>query len=525
MFRRRDLGSAVAAAVAMPRLASAQAQRVLRFVPQADLPNIDPIAGTQIVVRNASYLVYDTLFGVDSRLVPRPQMVEAYDLSSDGKVWTFRLREGLRFHDGEPVLTRDAVASLRRWLARDTMGPMILSRLDAIEGIDDRSFRIRLKQPMPQLLWALGKPASAVVMPERIASLDPHRVVPEFIGSGPMMFKRDEWLAGARAVFVRSPHFRSRDEPSDWLAGGKPMAFDRIEWITMPDPSTAANALSSGEIDWWESPIVDLVPLLRRNRRIKVDIADPLGNVGTFRMNHLHPPFNDVRARRAIQLALSQEDYMRAIVGDDADLWRPMPGFFTPGTPTYTEVGGDVLKGPRRYDEAKRLLAESGYDGEPIVLLATSDVHINKAQSDVTRDLLANRLGMNVDFQSLDWGTVGQRRASKAPPSQGGWHIFHTWSAGASCLVPAGYNGLAASGDRAWFGWPSSDSVQEAIASWYAAVDDAQAREAIDRINRVSMDFVTSIPTGFFLGHTAWRDNVRGVVQAPFPQFWGVTKA
>jgi peptide/nickel transport system substrate-binding protein len=514
------------AAVAMPRLASAQAQRVLRFVPQADLPNIDPIAGTQIVVRNASYLVYDTLFGVDSRLVPRPQMVEAYDLSSDGKVWTFRLREGLRFHDGEPVLTRDAVASLRRWLARDTMGPMILSRLDAIEGIDDRSFRIRLKQPMPQLLWALGKPASAVVMPERIASLDPHRVVPEFIGSGPMMFKRDEWLAGARAVFVRSPHLRSRDEPSDWARRRQ------------------ADGLRSHRVDHHARSVDGRERAEQRrdrlvgkpDRRPRAAASPQPAHQGRYRRSARqcrHLPDEPPPSRRStmcvrgapIQLALSQEDYMRAIVGDDADLWRPMPGFFTPGTPTYTEVGGDVLKGPRRYDEAKRLLAESGYDGEPIVLLATSDVHINKAQSDVTRDLLANRLGMNVDFQSLDWGTVGQRRASKAPPSQGGWHIFHTWSAGASCLVPAGYNGLAASGDRAWFGWPSSDSVQEAIASWYAAVDDAQAREAIDRINRVSMDFVTSIPTGFFLGHTAWRDNVRGVVQAPFPQFWGVTKA
>jgi peptide/nickel transport system substrate-binding protein len=530
MMRRRDLAAVsfgAAAALAAPRLSHGQGERRLRFVAQADLPNLDPVAGTQIVVRNASYLVYDMLYGIDSRFRPQPQMVEGHDLSTDKRVWTFRLREGLRFHDGEPVLTRDVIASIRRWMVRDSMGQMLSTRTETIEALDDRQFRIHLRQPMPQILYAFGKATSPqlVIMPERLAKTDPSRIVTEFIGSGPMAFKRDEWLAGAQAVFGRSPHYKPRDEPADWLAGGRRVGFERIEWITMPDPGTAASALANGEIDWWETPLSDLVPMLRQNRNIEVAIADPLGNVGTFRMNHLHPPFNDVRARRAMQLAVSQEDYMRAVVGDETDMWRPMAGFFPPGTPYYTEAGGEALKGPRRYDEAKRLLAEAGYKGEPIILLVSTDVHINKAQGEVTADLLARRLGMKVDFQALDWGTVGQRRASRAPPSQGGWHIFHTWSAGASCVIPAGYNGLAASGEKAWFGWPMSDAVEASIAAWYSAGDEAMAKKAIDEINHLSMEHVTSIPTGFFLGHTAWRKSLSGIKQAPFPAFWGVSKA
>jgi peptide/nickel transport system substrate-binding protein len=169
------------------------------------------------------------------------------------------------------------------------------------------------------------------------------------------------------------------------------------------------------------SRATDLVPVLRKRSIVMVDIADPRGNVGAFRMNHLHPPFNDVRARRAILMALSQEDYMRAYIGDDDNLWKPLRGFFTPGTPLYNEEGGEILKGPRNFEAAKRLLAGSGYSGQPVTGAASwrRIVSFLKAWGEVTADLL-KRLGMNVDFAAIDWGTVVARRAQKSPPGQGG---------------------------------------------------------------------------------------------------------
>ena len=225
----------------------------------------------------------------------------------------------------------------------------------------------------------------------------------------------------------------------------------------------------------------------------------------------------------ALLLAASQEDYMRALVGDDEALWKASASFFTPGTALYTEEGGDALRGPRRLDEAKRLLAESGYRGEPVALCVATDIAITKAQGDVTADMLG-KLGMTVDFQALDWGTVGARRAKKDPPSAGGWNIFHTWHAGADCINPAPYTALDAGGDKAWFGWPKSDAVQARIADWYAASDLAAEKAAMAALNRASMENVTFVPTGFFLGYQAWRKGVGGVVKAPFPQFWGVQK-
>src|SRR6266700_1490347 len=396
-------GLAATGGLSMPALSQGVGARSLRFVPQANLANFDPIWGTQYVVRNAAAMVWDTLYGIDATLQPQRQMVLSEEVSDDGLIWTFRLRPGLKFHDGEPVLSKDVVASLARWSARDPMGLMIKAIQNELTAVDDKTFKWALKQPYPKMMLALGKNSTpcAFIMPERIAQTDPFKQIPDYIGSGPMKFAKSEWVAS-------------------------------------PAPARAAAALQNGEVDWWESPITDLVPTLKKNRNISVDIADPLGNIGSFRMNHLHPPFNDVKVRRAVLAALSQEDYMRALVGDDNALWKPLPGFFTPDTPLYTEEGGEILKGKRDIAAAKKLLAESAYSGQPVTCVVAQDQPITKAQGDVTADLL-KKLGMNVDFVATDWGTVGSRRAQKTPPGQGGWGMFHTWHAGADCVNPAVY--------------------------------------------------------------------------------------
>src|SRR5689334_12933210 len=360
-FLRLTAGSGALAAtggLATPALSQGAAAKTLRFVPQANLANFDPIWGTQYVVRNAAVLVWDTLYGFDETLTPQRQMAESEETSSDGLTWTFRLRGGLKFHDGTPVLAKDVVASLARWSARDPMGLMIKALQQELVAVDDRTVKWVLKKPYPKMLIALAKNSTpmAFIMPERIAKTDPFKQIEEYIGSGPMKFVKNEWVPGAKAVFEKFADYAPRQEKASWLAGGKQMLLDRIEWIVMPDPATAAAALQNGEVDWWESPISDLIPVLKKNRNIAADIGDPLGNVGSFRMNHLHPPFNDVRARRAVLMAMSQEDYMRAVIGDDTTLWRPLPSFIPPGTPLYNEEGGDILKGPRNLDAARRLL-------------------------------------------------------------------------------------------------------------------------------------------------------------------------
>jgi len=215
---------------------------------------------------------------------------------------------------------------------------------------------------------------------------------------------------------------------------------------------------------------------------------------------------------------------MRAIVGSDDSLWKPLPGFFTPGTPLYTEEGGDILKGPRNIELAKRLLAESGYKGEPVTMVVAQDQPVTKAQGDVAQQLL-KRIGMNVDFVATDWGTTGQRRALKTPPAQGGWNIFFSWHAGADCTNPAGYTAIRANGDRAWFGWPDIPEVEKQVTAWFDAKNLEEEKAAIRALNKAAVENVVFVPPGFFLTYTAWRSNVTGITKGPLPFFWDVAKA
>ncbi|MBV8826514.1 MAG: ABC transporter substrate-binding protein [Hyphomicrobiales bacterium] len=530
MDRRAFLKSAAgagilgAAGIATPAIAQGAAARVMRLVPHADLANFDPIWTTAYIARNAGLLVWDTLYGVDAKLNVQRQMIETEEVSSDGLTWTFRLRPGLKFHDGEPVLAKDAVASIRRWAARDSMGQMLKAIEQELAAVDDRTFRWLLKKPYPKMLLALGKISTpcCFIMPARVAATDPYKQIGEYVGSGPMRFIRNDWVPGVKSAFEKFDGYVPRQEEASWMAGGKRIVADRIEWITMPDPATVAAALQTGEIDWWEIAIPDLVPLLRKNRNIGVDIQDPLGNVAMLPINHVFPPFNDARARSAILLAMSQEEYMRAYVGDDTSLWKPLPGYFTPGTPLYTEDGGDILKGPRKLDIAKQLLAESGYAGEPIVCMAAQDIPHHKAWGDVTVDLL-KRLDLNVDFAAVDWGTVVARRAQKKPPSQGGWHMYHTSIYGVDSVTPT-YTFLRADGSVAVNGWPNSPAVETETAAWFDATTPEEEKAAARRLNKAAIEDVVYAPLGWYLRYYAWRRTLTGVTQGPLPFFWGVSK-
>jgi peptide/nickel transport system substrate-binding protein len=499
--------------------------RLLRFVPQADLGVLDPIVTTAYVTRNHALMVHDTLYGLDGALRPFPQMAEGHLVEEDGLRWTFRLRDGLLFHDGEPVRARDCVASIRRWAQRDPLGQLLAARTEAMEALDDRRFVIRLARPFGPMLEALGKVSSPIcaIMPERLALTDAFRPVTEVVGCGPFRFRADERVAGARTVYERFDRYRPREDgPSEWTAGPKRVLLDRVEWQVMPDPSTAAAALLHREVDWWEYAALDLLPALRRDPAITVETTPLLGIMSLCRLNHLHPPFDNPALRRAVLRAVNQADFMLAAAGTEPDGWRAGVGFWPPGTPLASEAGMDLVAGPRVLERARREVREAGYRGEPVVALVSTDFPVGKAVGEVGTDLF-RRIGLTVEHVATDFATVVQRRASREPVSRGGWSCFYTGMAMLDMLNPGLHQPLRGGGARAWFGWPSIPRMEALAEDWLNAADAGAQRAIGAAMQRLAYEEVPYLPLGQYFQPTAYRRRVRGVRPGP-AVFWGVER-
>ncbi len=492
------------------------AQTTLRVVMHSDLKIVDPIWTTAYITRNHGYMVYDTLFAMDADGAIKPQMLEKYDTSADGLVYTFTLRDGLAWHDGAPVTAEDCTASLKRWAVRDALGQAVWSIVTAAEPVDARTFKITLKEPTALLIGALGKPSSAVpfMMPKRVAATDPATQISDFTGSGPFIFKKEEWKPGDKAVYVKNTAYKPRAEPASALSGGKVVHFDRVEWRAISDQQQAVNALLAGEIDMIESPAHDLLPLLKKDANVRLVDASSLGFQYAFRPNHKQKPFDDPRIRMALWHALAQQPFLEAVIGDAA-YYKTCKSVFICPSALETSAGMDGLL-EANAAKAQALLKEAGYDGTPVVLLHPTDLAVLANLAPVAKSML-EKAGFKVDMQSSDWQTV---IAKVAKPD--GWGAFITaWNA-ADLLNPVMNAFLNSSCDKARSGWPC-DPAMEKLRRDYTRAATADLQKAIATAVQLRLLAHTQyVPLGQWTAPFAARKTLGGFVTSPVIVFWNL---
>ena len=509
------------ATLGAPAVRAQKDARTLRFVAEADLKILDPIWTTAYITRNHGYLVYDTLFGTDENLQVKPQMVDRTTVSADGMKYTFTLRDGLRWHDGQPVQSEDCVESLKRWGKRDRLGQLLMAHTGKIAPVDKQTFTLELAERFGPVLDALGKPSSNVpfMMPARIASTPADEPIKEVVGSGPFKFARDEWQPGEQVVYLRNPDYVPRDEPPSGSTGGKKVYVDKVIWRYIPDPWDAAEALAAGEAEWWEDPPLDFIPKIEQNPDLQTFVFDPLGTQGWLRPNFLHPPFNNKKARQALLHMMDQETYLAWAIGQ-SEYYRPCSSVFACGGPYMTRIGAAPIV-EHDLTKARQLVSESGYDGRPIVVLQITDRPDMNAAAVVSRQRLES-IGFKVILKIMDWSTYLVARARKEPPEKGGWNLLHTWWQAADVISPAVHFGVSGAGPRAWFGWPDIPQLEKLVADWVRATDEPKRAQLADEIQRIALDEVTYVPWGEWSQPTAFRKNVRGVLKFGAPIFWNV---
>ncbi|MBM3534860.1 MAG: ABC transporter substrate-binding protein [Alphaproteobacteria bacterium] len=514
---------ALAAGLALAA-APALAQKVVRIVPHADLKVVDGHQTTATITGQHMAAVYDSLFNWDEKLDAKPQMVETYTLSPDKLTYTFTLRPGLKFHDGSPVTTKDVVASVKRMLARELLGRSLNEFVASVQAVDDKTFRLTMKEPFGPTLYTLGGNNSVYggIYREKEALIDPNTPITESIGSGPFKFVKEEWVPGAKIVYAKNADYVPRAERPSGVAGGKVVKVDRIEYKVIPDPATAFAALNSGEVDILDQPSLDLINLVEKNPDVALGEVQLLPAYGGLRPNFLHPPFNNVKARQALALMVDQRTYAQAAYGEER-WWKVCFGMYMCRGPFATEVGSDAYR-KQDIDKAKQLLKEAGYNGEPIVLIGASDLPALNALTLVTAENL-KKIGMNVDLKLSDWGSVVTRRSKKEAPADGGWHIFHTTFGGATGASPLTSLPTVTTCDKSWFGWACDQQAEDIRQKFLRETDSEKQKELVDALHKRLWEVLPFIPLAEYVQPWPHRKSITGLLKAPLFVYWSLEKS
>jgi peptide/nickel transport system substrate-binding protein len=503
----------------------ARGETTLNVAASADLTNLDPMGPAATSTYIHGMMIYDTLFALDAKLQPRPQMVETEVVSPDKLAYKLTLRRGLLFQDGSKVTAHDVVASLRRWLGSDTVGRTMAIDVQSIDAVDDLTCTIQLRRPFP-IEQALANASSGlpVIMPAAQAEAGAFTHDTPIIGSGPFRFVQSAWRPGDQMVYEKFAGYRPRDEAPDGFAGAKIAKVDRIVFHVMPDAATKSAALEAGEIDFIDQVQFDQAEALQHQPGITVSALSQIYNPFFMRPNSLYPPFDNVKARQALALAVNQADYM-AVAFNKPEWGKPCLSFFVCGSPNDTTAGSAPFAHPD-LGRARTLLAESGYKGERIVLLSSHETLFVGMAADYAAQSL-RQIGLNIDEVESDWGTLMTRRNSKKPPNDGGWNIFITSMSGAGLYTPLS-DSIADTtcGGRNLAGWPCDEKAAALRDAYLHEADPAKQRQILESLSERLWEVMPTIILGQRAQLYAWRDNITGFVHPPSlaTVFWNIEK-
>jgi len=495
-------------------------KKILKIVPHANLTILDPMWTSIYVTRNHGYLIYDTLFSLDINGIPQPQMIKDFKVSDDKLHWSFVLRDDLKWHDGKPVTSEDCIASLKRWSVNSGQGQELFKNIISIKNIDDKSFIIDLQRPYKNVLQSLAtiSPYVPFMMPKRVADTDPKKQITDYTGSGPFIFKKDLFLPGKKSIYIKNYNYVPRIEPSSYAAGNKEAKVDEIDWISYETQSEAIDALAKGEVDYLESPDPKLLEKIRGNSNIIITTTINEGFVGILRFNSNSSPFNNLAVRRAISSVIDPVIYMTNAFGIEKN-WHICQDNYPCNFDSSREKKTFQID-EKRISEAKRIIFESGYKNEPIILLDAIDMPVVSSLTDTTAQNL-RRVGFNVVIKKTNWSDMALSRIIQGKNSNNSWDIFHTFWASSDMQDPESII-FSTDKNNGWFGWPSNPAV-EAMREIYPFIKDKKDEtDLLVKIKEITKYESNYIPVGQFVLPVAYRKNVRGIIPASAQFYWSV---
>jgi len=485
--------------------------RTVHWIPDDNLQVFDPLLTTTSITTQHALAIYDTLFAPDSQLMPKPQMVEKWAVSEDKKTYTFKLRDGLNFHDGSPVTAADCIASIRRWGGADSGGKLLLERTRDVSKRDHNTFEIVLKEPFGLLIDTLASAGLYLaIMREKDANRPATELATANIGSGPFIFNEALAKPGASFTYDRNERYVPRNEAPDGYAGGKVVQVDRVIWDNIADQQTALAALQAGEADFLQTPAADLYAVIQTDPNLELQLMNKSGRNMFMRMNCLQKPFSHVKARQAMLHLIDQEAMMRAS-GFDPRYVKTVTSIFGNTTPYSNDENTGWFRKGGDPEKARQLFKEAGYAGEKVVILQpTSWPEASNASQLLAATL--GKIGVNAELAPSEWGAVVARRANKGSVEDGGWSIFLSDWTDAKLGNPLGVPFFLANGDKAWFGWPKNEEYENLRGKW-SDVDTLAGGQALARkMQGIWWDFVGAVMLGHYFAPSAHRTTLTGLI-------------
>jgi peptide/nickel transport system substrate-binding protein len=493
----------------------------LRVVSQGSIATLDPVFSQFGVTNAVASQFYDRTFGWGRDLNPVPQMIDTWDLSADGLTWTLTLRDGLRFHDLDPVTAADVAQSFERWLPSTFPYAVMMVNFAAdpwTNVIDDSTFQLKMSEPYGAVLDSIAPPHKVpIIMKERLAQTPYTEAVTEHIGSAPYKFAL--WNPGDRIILERFEEYVPRTDPPNGFGGRLNAYIDRIIWLEIPDEETKIAGLESGEWDVVDNAGLDFFQRLNSNPDLTVSQLKP-GLRSNIMLNPWQYPFGNDAAdapegelftdnaklmRRAVAVGTDIEATMQGI--GPRDLWILCDRIYYCGTPfgndTDVRAGGSksgdehgLYYNENDKDKARQMALDAGYAGETLTLLNPNDYSTITPVGIVMKQEM-EEMGFVVESPNRDWATV-----VTIFTTQENWHANSSWSGHAVTTDPI--NNEEAAGGAAF--WPTIPEMLDLRVAWAKELDPAKRRAIRMDVEELHYTQVTVVFLGTFFGitpHTA----------------------
>ncbi|MEK5038104.1 ABC transporter substrate-binding protein [Sporosarcina sp. FSL K6-3457] len=468
----------------------------------AQPPTLDPSMTVSQVALNIAGNVFETLYTLNANYEPVPMLAESVDVSEDGKTYTFKLREGVKFHNGEEMTAEDVVASMNRWVTTSSRAKSLLTNAEFTVQ-DPTTVVLTLESATSDVLIILATKAQfPAIMPAAMVEAASAEGVNEYIGTGPFQF--EEWKQDQYIHLVKNEEYQAVEAEASGLSGKKEAFVEDVHYHFVTDHSTRIAGIQTGQYDIAESIPLESYEQLNSSDDVQVSSYD--GGALTAFYNTNEGLLADVKIREAITTGLKMDEILLASYAD-ADLFSLNPGYMNPNQTQWATNAGEGIYNAGDVEKAKQLLQDAGYNGEEITLLTTKDYGEMYTATIVIQEQL-RQMGVNVKVENFDFPTFLERKNDFTK-----WDIFVA-STGYQLTPP---QLLAVTPD--WAGTKDA-KITELLTAIRSAESPEAAQAKWDELQGYLYEYLPSTVIGHYKSLIASTNELEGFTVFEAPILW-----